>query len=225
MTSTDPRYTTDALESMTQAELSVHLAERSAQLDRADRMRREYHDAYSLLDDDDTPKARELMANISMLSGEAATQRRLVRRLEAQLAKRNTAASKLEEKAHALDIPIAAADYIVDQLSENGLPGFDRNDDETGETIGQMWLHANLSHQAHTDETPTNKQVADRVIAAWQTLYEDPETVTVYLSGHDAQRIHDLLTTLNDIDQGEHVEPSEIENYCRQLRTAAGRDL
>lgn len=213
----DTRYTADKLQAMSLDEIAAHLVERQAQLDRAAALHREAHEAYAALDDVDTPEGRELMANISSYCGEAAVQRRIVRQLETR--------RELDRQANPLLIPTAALDYLSDELSDNGLPGFEPELEANHDVTQAMWLHAQLGYESHTDRRPTNRQTADRVAAAWLTLYTDPDSVELTLSQHQAQRIHDLLTTLRDLDDGENVSSEEIEELCRVLNTAAGDTL
>jgi hypothetical protein len=171
----DSRYTDEEIRSYTTAELNSHLTERRAQLQRSRNDLDRAHAELLEIIDPDTREYRDALADVGSYTREHATQRRIVLRLEEELESRTVKAPTMAELLERPAEPTASdvgLEFIEENVT-NYLPGFDLSDDEadTLATTRIMWLHASIAIEAEKDSTATQREVADRVVKTWLTIY------------------------------------------------------
>jgi hypothetical protein len=170
-TSTDPRYTDEALESYSISELREHLGERQTQLASARAIMKREHDKLGRMTADqlDGRDGTDTLANLSRATGEHASLRRIIWRLEGELNERVMAIIG-DDVAHSHEhaMPVNLVDHLI---GKTGLPcGVEEAGDL--ELARRIWTRAyHAIEQEHFGETLKQAWVAQRVADTYATLY------------------------------------------------------
>ena len=87
---------------------------------------------------------------------------------------------QLNQPASGGRISEAAHWYVMHRLDHEGLPGYDVEDEPTRRLTAAMWSHALMGAELEADlerdaSRTSERHVADRVVNAWQALYDYKE--------------------------------------------------